>query len=315
MRVSSRYCFNNMKYTVYITSRIAKEGINLLQRQGYALKFGPLKKAKGAHALLCLLTDTVDVSAMDVIGPQLKVISNMAAGLDNIDFEAAKKRNIVVSNTPGVLTEAVAEHTVALLLSLTRRIVEGDSFMRKKKYKGWQPDLLLGQELQGKVLGIVGHGRIGCRVADILQKGFAMSVLYNDVTRDRKAEETCVITYVSLGDLLKNSDVVSLHVPLLSSTHHLIGEKELKTMKRTAYLLNTARGAVVHEKALVKALQKKEIAGAGLDVFEKEPKLAPGLDKLANAVLTPHTASASKEARDAMAELAAKNIIVALENL
>jgi glyoxylate reductase len=306
-----------MKPIVFVNKGVPEKAVQLLNARKYLVVQGKNIKneGKGAHGILCLLTDKVDAKTMDVIGPQLKIISNMAAGLDNIDLAAAKKRNIIVGNTPGVLTEAVAEHAVALLLALARRIVEGDSFMRKKKYKGWRPDLLLGKELQGKVLGIVGHGRIGCRVADILQKGFSMRALYYDVVRDRKAEETCAITFASLSDLLRNSDAVSLHVPLLPSTRHLISRKELVMMKRTAYLVNTSRGAVIEEKALVAALKKGEIAGAGLDVFEEEPKLAPGLAKLGNVVLSPHLGSATKEARGAMAEMAAKNIIVALENL
>ena len=250
---------------------------------------------------------------MDAIGPQLKVISNMAAGLDNIDIHEAIKRGIAFANTPGVLTEAVAEHTVALLLALSRRVAEGDSYVRAGKYKGWQPDLLLGKELQGETLGIVGYGRIGGRVADILRKGFDMKVLYYDEHRNEIADANGA-AFVSLGELLAASDVVSLHVPLTQATRHLIGQKELGKMKGTAYLINTSRGAVVDEKELAKALKSKSIAGAALDVFEHEPKVEPSLLNAQNAVLTPHIASASHEARSAMAELAAKNIIAALEN-
>ena len=301
-----------MKYTVFITGNIPQEGISLLQQHGYALKFGSLKKAKGAHALLCLLTDTIDAKAMDFIGPQLKVISNMAAGLDNIDIHEAVKRGIIFANTPGVLTEAVAEHTVALLLAVSPRVVEGDQFVRAKKYKGWQVDLLLGQELQGKTLGIVGYGRIGSRVAAILDKGFGMNVVYHDEHRNEIAEKNNA-RYASFENLLKQSDVVSLHVPLLATTAHLLDEKALRMMKRTSYLINTSRGAVVDEKALGKALKENTIAGAGIDVFEHEPKVDSSLLKAQNAVLTPHIASASHEARVAMAELAAKNIITVLK--
>src|SRR3989338_8841649 len=244
-----------MKYTVFITSRIPEEGINLLQKQGYVLKFGPLGKAKGAHALLCLLTDTIDEKVMDSIGPQLKIICNMAAGLDNIDVHEAVKRGITFANTPGVLTEAVAEHTVALLWAVSRRVVEGDRFIRAKQYKGWRVDLLLGQELQRKTVGIVGYGRIGSRVAAILEKGFNMKVAYYDEHRNEIAERNNA-RYVSLEELLKSSDVVSLHVPLLAATLHLIGEKELAMMKRTAYLINTSRGAVMDEKALSRVLKE-----------------------------------------------------------
>lgn len=296
---------------VFITSKIPQEGINLLRKQGYHIDIGPLKKAKGAHALLCLLTDTISGKVMDDIGPQLKIISNMAVGVDNIDVHEAVKRGITFANTPGVLSEAVAEHTVALLLAVSRRIVEADTFVRAKKYKGWKVDLLLGQELQGKVLGIVGYGRIGSRVAEILKKGFGMNVVYHDEHRNELAEKNHA-RYVSFEDLLNLSDVVSLHVPLLSTTLHLVGEKELRMMKRTAYLINTSRGQVVDERALAKALKNNIIAGAAIDVFEHEPKVDASLLKAQNAVLTPHIASASHEARIAMAELAAQNIIAVL---
>ena len=297
---------------VFITTKIPEKGIEFLKMEGYQVEIGQLKNAKGAHALLCMLVDTIDARTMDVIGSQLKVISNMAVGLDNVDLEAAKQRGIKVTNTPDVLTGAVAEHTVALTLGIARRIAEADRFVRQGKFKGWDPLLLLGTELAGKVFGIVGHGRIGCRVADIMQKGFGMSVIYFDAVRDEAKESQCGIRYSQLDNLLKEADVVSLHVPLLPSTRHMIGEKELKMMKKTAYLINTARGAVVDEKALVLALKEKWIAGAALDVFEKEPALSPGLASLQNVVLTPHIASATKEAREHMAELAAQNIIAVL---
>ena len=305
-----------MKQKVFVAKGVPKEAISHLKKEGYLVVQGKdiKKDGKGAHALLCMLTVKIDEKVMDAIGPQLKIISNMAAGLDNIDLAAAKKRGISVANTPGVLTETVAEHTVALLLTLARRIVEGDSFMRKKKYRGWDPELLLGSELQGKTLGIVGHGRIGCRTAEILQKGFGMKVLYYDIDGP-DTHEVCGAKKHSLKELLNKSDVVSLHVPLLATTHHLIGAKELKLMKKDAYLINTARGPVVDEASLITALKAGKIAGAGLDVFEKEPKMAPGLALLDNVVLTPHIASASRGARGAMAQLAAQNIIVILKNI
>ncbi|TSC56279.1 MAG: lactate dehydrogenase-like oxidoreductase [Parcubacteria group bacterium Greene0714_21] len=295
---------------VFVTKNIPEKGIELLQKAGYEVAIG--SNAKGAHAVLSLLTDHIDARFMDSIGSQLKVISNMAAGLDNVDLDVAKERGVAVRNTPDVLTESVAEHAAALILGTTRRVAEGDRFVRAGKFKGWDPALLLGIELNGKTLGIVGHGRIGCRLAGIMQKGFGMRAVYYDTARDSVKEETCGITYASFEDLLKDSDVVSLHVPLLPGTRHLIGEKELRLMKPTAYLVNTARGAIVDEKALVKALKEQWIAGAALDVFENEPKLAPGLAKLQNVILTPHIASATKETREKMAELAAQNIIAVL---
>lgn len=307
---------------VFITRKIPDVAIKLLKNKGYQVIVGSqtrnltakeiAKKGKGADALLCLLTDTIDGKLMDALGPQLKVIANYAVGFDNIDIRAAKKRNIQITNTPGVLTEAVAEHAVALVFGIVRRLAESDRFVRAKKYKGWEPELFLGEELQGKILGIVGHGRTGCRVADILQKGLGMKVLYYDVVRNKKAEARCGIQYASFSGLLKKADVVSLHVPLLPSTHHLISRKELSAMKKTAYLVNTSRGPVVDEKMLVKAMKKKWIAGAALDVFESEPTFAPGLLDLENVLLTPHIASATRETRKKMAELAAKNVIAVL---
>ena len=306
------------RYKVFITKNIPEKGIELLQKAGYEVTLGSHGKAlrqaqgKGAHGVLSLLTDRIDARFMDSIGLQLKVISNMAVGLDNVDMAVAKERNIEVRNTPDVLTESVAEHAAALILGVTRRIAESDRFVRAGKFKGWDPELFLGIELKGKTLGIVGHGRIGCRLADIMQKGFGMKVIYYDVVRDEAREKQCGITYASLESLLKDSDVVSLHVPLLPGTRHLIGDKELRLMKQTAYLVNTARGAIVDEKALVKALKGKWIVGAALDVFESEPKFASGLAKFENVILTPHIASATKETREKMAELAAQNIIAVL---
>ena len=305
-----------MRQTVFVSKGVPQRAAELLKKQGYRVVRGTsaAREGRGAAAVLCLLTDKVYAKTMDAIGPQLKIISNMAAGTDNIDVAAAEKRGVSVANTPDVLTETVAEHAVGLLLVLSRRIVEGDWFVRKGKYKGWKPDLLLGQELRGKTLGIVGYGRIGCRTAEILQKGFGMKVVYHDI-KGSGVHEACGAKKISLQEPLEQSDAVSLHVPMLSSTRHLISKKELKAMKKTAYLVNTSRGPVVDEKALVASLERNEIAGAALDVFENEPRLAPGLAKLDNIVLTPHIASASKEARDAMAKLAAKNIIEVLENL
>ncbi|MBI1984686.1 MAG: D-glycerate dehydrogenase [Candidatus Wildermuthbacteria bacterium] len=308
---------------VFITVKIPEKGIHILRDRGYEVEIGSqknnlsrkdlMRKAKGADAILCQLEDKINGEMLDAIGPQLKVISNYAVGYDNIDLQEASRRNVAVTNTPGVLTQAVAEHAVALVLSVARRIVEADEFIRSGKYRGFEPDLLVGMELKGKTLGIVGHGRIGCKVADIFQKGFGMRVLYYDIFRDMEAEQGCGISYASLEDLLAKSDVVSLHVPLLPETKHLIGERELSMMKPSAFLINTARGLVVDEKALVKILKEGKIAGAALDVFENEPKLASGLSKLKNVVLTPHIASATKEAREKMAEVAALNVIAVLE--
>jgi len=304
---------------VFITRKISETGITLLKKKRYDVIIGSqsralsqkeiIKRGLGADALLCLLVDSIDGKVMDGIGPQLRVIANYAVGVDNIDLKAAKKRNIIVTNTPDVLTEAVAEYTVALILGIARKVAEGDRFVKAGKYKAWEPELLLGTELQGKTLGIVGCGRIGLEVARKMNFGFRMRILYYDKAPREDAEKACGATPVSLSKLLKESDVVSLHLPLLPSTKHIIGVKELRIMRDTAYLVNTARGAIVAEKALVRALRQKWIRGAALDVFEKEPKLAPGLTKLDNVLLTPHIASATRETRDRMAEMAARNII------
>lgn len=310
---------------VFVTRKIPDEGLKLLQGQvlpdgrqaelevweeDRAIPRGVLlEKVKGIDALLCLLTEKVDGELLDAAGPQLKIISNMAVGYDNVDVPEATKRKIYVTNTPGVLTEAVAEHTVALLLSLARRIVESDRFTKEGKYKGWEPLLLLGPEVKDKTLGIVGLGRIGSRVAEMAAKGLLMKVIYYDVKPNPEFEAQFGAVYKDLDSLLRESDFVTIHVPLLPETRHLINAQKLSLMKKTSYLINTSRGPIVSEAELVEALMKRQIAGAGLDVYENEPNLAPGLAKLSNVVLTPHTASATFEARGAMATLAATAIL------
>ncbi len=305
---------------VFITRRIPEVGIELLKQKKYNVKVSPhdrvlsrdeiIKMGKGSDAILSLLTDMIDGGIMDGLGKQLKIIANYAVGYNNIDVKAAKERGIVVTNTPGVLTEAVAEHTIALIFSLAERIVESDEFVRQGKFRGWEPMLFLGTSIVGKTLGILGLGRIGMEVAKRMHDGFDVKIIYYDVKRDKKMEKEWGLKYVNFSTLLKKSDFLSVHVPLLPQTRHMIGTKELKIMKRTAFLINTSRGPVVDEKALVIALKKDIIRGAALDVFEWEPKLAPGLAKLPDTVLTPHIASATEETRNKMAEMAAKNIIV-----
>jgi len=304
-----------------VTRKIPKKGIQLLRRHFLVKVYQKdqviprkelLKEVKQCDALLSLLTEKIDAEVLNA-NSKLKVVSNYAVGYDNIDVKAATAKGIIVCNTPGVLENAVAEHTFALMLALSKRIVEADRFTRAGKYKRWEPMLLLGTELEGKTIGIIGLGRIGAGVAERARKGMGVNVLYHDIKRNKQFEKEYQAKYVSLSELLKKSDFVSLHVPLLPSTKHLIGKEELRLMKKTAYLINTSRGPVVDEKALVEALEKKHIAGAGLDVYENEPKLTPGLTKLKNAVLTPHTASATVEARTAMSELAAQNIIDVLQ--
>jgi len=290
------------KQKIFVFHKIPEIGLKMLEK-----KFEFSKKIQGASAILCLLTDKIDARIMDKAGKNLKVISNYAVGYDNIDIIAASQRHIMVTNTPGVLTNTVAEHTIGLICAIAQRIPEADKFTKKGKFHGWQPMLLLGVDLKDKILGIIGLGRIGARVAEIAKQGFNMKILYYDKIRNKKYE------FSSIKNILRNSDFITLHLPLLPSTRHLIGKKEFKLMKPTAYLINTSRGPVIDEKALVKTLKKKQIAGAALDVFEKEPKLASGLIKLNNVILTPHIASASIETREKMAVIAAQNIIDVLE--
>ncbi len=312
------------KPKVYVTRIIPEPGLQILREAGLEIDLHESKEwppsreeliehIKDKDGILCLLTDKIDAEVMDA-APNLKVISTYSVGFDHIDVEAATKRGIYVTHTPGVLTDAVAEFTVGLLLAITRRILEADKVIREGKWdKPWNPFFLTGPELKGKTLGIVGLGRIGYAVAKKVQ-GFEMKIIYYDIRRNEKAEKELGIQYVDLETLLKESDFVSLHVPLTKETYHLIGEKELKLMKPTAYLINTARGAVVDTEALVKALKEGWIAGAALDVFEQEP-LPPDhpLTKLDNVVLAPHIASATIEARRRMAELAAKNLVAVLK--
>ncbi|MFQ5406362.1 MAG: 2-hydroxyacid dehydrogenase [Candidatus Micrarchaeia archaeon] len=309
------------KWKVYVSrtlpgnalARLAEECDLELNREDRVVSKEEIKgKVNGKDALLCLLTDKIDAEVLDAAGEQLKVVSNYAVGFDNIDVKAATERGIPITNTPGVLTEAVAEHTFALLLSLARRIPESDKFVRAGKYKGWAPEMFLGKQLEGKTLGIIGLGRIGFKVAEYAAKGMGMKVAYNDLKPNTEFEKEFNAKYLEREELLKQSDFVSLHVPLLPSTKHLIGEKELGLMKPSACLINTARGPIIDEKALVTALQNKKIRGAALDVYENEPELTQGLAELNNTVLTPHTASATEETRSAMAELAVDNLLAVL---
>lgn len=271
---------------------------------------------KGVDAILSLLTDKIDGDVMDAAGPQLKIISNYAVGFDNIDVPEATKRGIVVCNTPSdEVNEAVAEHTWALISALSRRVVESDEFVRKEGYfagkggyKGWEPGIFLGMNLVGKTLGIIGLGRIGTMVARRAQ-GYGMNVVYNKHTRDMECEEKLGVKYCELNELLSKSDVVTLHIPLTDETRHMVNSETLAKMKDKSYLVNTARGAVVDEKALIEALKSGHLAGAGLDVFDNEPNVSPELIAMPNVILTPHIASATWEARNKMGEQATSAII------
>jgi lactate dehydrogenase-like 2-hydroxyacid dehydrogenase len=267
-----------------------------------------IASARGKDAVLCLLTDSINGELMDAV-PTVKIFANYTVGFDNVDLEAATQRKIVVTNTPGVLTGTTADMAWTLLMSAARRVVESDKFTRAGKFKGWAPMVFLGVDIHYKTLGIIGMGRIGQAVA-WRSRGFDMKILYTDRKRiPFELEKMLRATFVTLDELLRESDFVSLHVPLRRSTRHLIGKKQLEMMKKTAVLINTSRGPVVDEKALVEALKTRKIFSAGLDVFEDEPALAPGLAELDNAVLVPHIASASIDTRSKMATIAAGNIV------
>jgi glyoxylate reductase len=278
-----------------------------------------LAQAKGKDAVLCLLTDKIDEGFFKAAGSKLKIVANYAVGFDNVDLDAAKKAKVVVTNTPSdKVNEAVAEHAFALMLACSRRISEADAFAKAKQYKGWSPNLLLGSDLNGKTLGIVGAGRIGSALARRAVTGFGMKLVYSDMRKNEAMEKEFNAEHLSFEKLLKTSDFVSLHVPLMPSTRHLISTDEFSLMKKTAFLINTARGPVVDEKALLRALKTKRIAGAGIDVFECEPEIDCDvtdnleLKGFPNVILTPHIASATIEARQDMARVAAENIVAVL---
>jgi glyoxylate reductase len=271
-----------------------------------------ISAVKDKDALLCLLTDPIDKDVIDA-GPDLKIISNYAVGYNNIDVGYATKKGIMVTNTPGVLSETTADLAFSLLMASARRIPEGDKFMREGKFKGWGPQLMLGTDVHGKTLGIIGLGRIG-KLVSKRALGFEMKVLYYSTKRKPDIEQEMNLEYADLDDLLRRSDFISLHVPLTPATKDLIGERELGLMKPSAYLINTSRGEVVDEKALIEALKNNRLRGAGLDVFTGEPNnINPELYKLENAVLAPHMGSASFETRSKMAEMAAQAVIDTLE--
>ncbi|MEQ6121053.1 D-glycerate dehydrogenase [Reichenbachiella sp. MALMAid0571] len=269
-----------------------------------------IKAVKGKDALLCLLTDTIDTDVMDA-NPYLRIIANYAVGFNNIDVDAATQRRIPVSNTPGVLTETSADLAFTLMTTLTRRIVEADKFVRTGKWKGWGPLQYLGTDIYGATLGIVGLGRIGRAIAKRAQ-GFDMNIVYWNRTKLSESEEKELgLTYLSFDGLLSKADFVSLNVAYNQDTFHLISKREFELMKESAYLINTARGPVVDENALVNALKEKRIMGAGLDVFEEEPEIHPELLRMENTVLLPHIASATIATRTKMGMIAVDNLLAA----
>jgi D-3-phosphoglycerate dehydrogenase len=308
------------KPTVFVTRQLAQTNIDELKKHfdvevnspDRELSKSELRaKAKGRNALLTMMADTVDAELLDAAGPQLKIVANFAVGYNNFNLAAATERGVILTNTPGVLDDATATHAWALLLAAARRIVEFDKFVRAGKWSSWSVMGFNGLDVDGKTLGIAGLGRIGSNVAR-KAAGFNMKILYSDVRPNPEFEKQVGARYVDKETLLKESDFITLHVPLTPETRHYIGEKELGLMKKTALLVNASRGPVVDEKALVKALREKQIWGAALDVFENEPKLEPGLIELDNVVVVPHIASATFETRLAMGRIAVNNIIKVL---
>jgi len=304
---------------VFITYKIPESGINLLKEkfdvdvyegEKFLTKQEMMERLKDADAVVTQLRDPVDKEFIDA-GKKLKIIANYAVGFNNIDVEYAKQKGIYVTNTPDVLTEATADIAWALILAVARKIIPADKFTREGKFEGWKPNLFLGYEIYGKTLGIIGMGRIGKAVARRAM-GFGMKIIYHNRKRvedDYKYNAK----YVDLETLLKESDYISINAPLTNETYHLLNKERLSLLKKNAILVNTARGPIVDEKALYELLKDGKIAGAGFDVYENEPEITKGLEKLDNVVLLPHIGSATYETREKMSIMVAENIIDALE--
>jgi lactate dehydrogenase-like 2-hydroxyacid dehydrogenase len=309
-----------MKWNVLVTRRLPGGALGHLEQHCHRVRINPedrlmtrdelLAGVPGMDGILCLLTDVVDREILDA-ADRAGIFANYAVGFNNIDVEEATRRGILITNTPGVLTEATADLTWALIMSVARRVPESDRFTREGRFQGWGPGLLLGADVTGKTLGIVGAGRIGSAVA-LRSAGFGMRVLYCDPNPNSGLEKRTGASRVNLDTLLGQSDFITLHVALTPETRHLIGAEELARMKPSSFLINTSRGPVVDEVALVTALKSGEIAGAGLDVYEEEPDLAPGLAELPNTVLLPHTGSATEATRSRMADMAVENLLAGL---
>ena len=310
-----------MAKKILISNVLPKEALDLIPKEitvDYNGADAPLPKAellarvRGKDGLVCHIVSAIDEEVL-AAAPTLKVVANVAVGYNNIDVAVARRRGVVVTNTPDVLTETTADFAWALLMAAARRVVEADHFARSGQWQRWQWDLLWGADVHGKTLGILGFGRIGRAVAR-RASGFDMRVLYHDAVRPAPAvERELRVTYAEPETILREADFVSLHTPLLPETRHLINERTLRLMKKTAILVNAARGPIVDEAALVRALKEGWIAGAGIDVFEEEPRIHPGLAPLPNVVLAPHIASASRDTRIAMATLAVRNCLAVLD--
>ena len=307
------------KRGVFVTRRIPDEGIEVLKKR-FEVRVNPedrqltkgeiIRNAEGCFGIVSLLSDPIDRDVLSLKG--LKVVSQYAVGYDNIDVVEATKRGILITNTPGVLTETCADYTFGLILSLARRLVEGDRFTREGRFRGWEPMLLLGDDVYGKTLGIIGLGRIGKAVAK-RAKGFSMNVLAADAYPDTAFASSEGVEIVSTEDIFRRSDFITLHVPGGPSTKHIVNGQTLSLMKRSAYLINIARGICVDEKALAKALKEGRIAGAALDVYEREPEIEPELLSAPNLLLLPHIASATRETRTRMAIICCSDMVAAYD--
>jgi len=306
------------KPKIYVTRELPERGLRIIKERFDAEvwpEYAPppkkilLEKVRNVDALASLLSDKIDAEVFDA-APKLKIVAQIAVGFDNIDIREATKRGIYVTNTPEVLTETTADFAWALLMAVARRVVEADKYVRTEQWKvSWHPSMMLGRDVYGATIGVVGAGRIGYAVAR-RAKGFDMKILFYDVVPRPEMEKELGAKRVDLDTLLKESDFVSIHVPLLKETYHMINAEKLKLMKKTAYLINNSRGPVVDERALYEALKERRIAGAGLDVFEQEPTLVDNpLLKLDNVVVAPHVSSASYETRSKMAEMVAENLV------
>jgi glyoxylate reductase len=306
---------------VVITRKLPGEPEKLLKKSGFKVTVYKkdqsiprnefLKLTKDADAVLSLLTEKIDKEAIDNFS-KCKIVANCAVGYNNIDVPYAKEKSLVVTNTPYVLTDATADLTVALILACARRLREGEQMMRENKFTGWKPDMLLGFDLKGKTVGIIGAGRIGRATARRL-KGFGVKIIYFDRKKRDEFETEFLAKKVSINELMKKSDIISVHLSLSKETHHILNAESLSLMKKSAVIVNTSRGEIIEEKALIKLLKQNKIFAAGFDVYENEPNLNPELRTLKNVFLLPHIGSATVESRSAMALLAANNIISVLK--
>lgn len=307
----------NGEMKVFITRSLPGDAFGLLKKNKIPFDYYKidqpiprkllLQKIKNCAALISLLTEKIDMEVIDQM-PNCRIIANYAVGYNNIDIDYAKKKKIIVTNTPDVLTESTADLTMTLVLACARRLSEGEKLVRQGKFKGWKPDLLLGMELKGKTFGILGAGRIGSAVAR-RATAFGTNIIYVDKKRNQLIEKEIGAKKVSLKYLFENSDILSVHLPLNENTYHFLNREKLNLLKKNSILINTTRGEIIDEKALIGILQQNRIMAAGLDVFENEPYLNPELLKFDNVLILPHLGSATFEARSAMAELAVRNVI------